>query len=141
MELEGVHKRAEVGASNAARPRVLLVSEDGEDLEHYTRLLSGLKGEITLSGSYADASAILERQAFDLVVVGQGTPAFEGCRVLQRARELRLGVPVVVMSHAADMNCYIRAMELGAVDYFESSMVPRQLLGLLDVYLNLQRAA
>jgi DNA-binding NtrC family response regulator len=141
MDAEGVHQRAEVGVKNAARPHILLVSEDEENLARYRRLLSGLKGEIITSGSYSDAAEILGRQAFDLVVVGQGTPAFEGCRVLQRARELHLNVPIVVISRVADMDCYIRAMELGAVDYFESVTTPRQLLGLLDVYLNLRQAA
>ncbi len=126
---------------SAREPRILLVCEDPEELNHYAKTLAGLGGKIETCWSYREAADRLGREAFDLVVVAQGTPAFEGCAVLKRARELNLATPMVVISHVANMSCYVQAMELGAVDYFESGTLPHQLLGLLDVYLNLGRAA
>ena len=125
----------------AREPRILLVCEDPEEMNHYTKTLAGLGGKVESCPSYREAVDRLGREAFDLVVVAQGTPAFEGCAVLKRARELNLTTPIVVISHVANMSCYIQAMELGAADYFESGTLPHQLLGLLDVYLNLSRAA
>ncbi len=121
--------------------RILLVSEDQEEMEYFMKTLAELDGDLVPCRSYVEALDRLGREKFNLIIVGQGTPAFEGCRVLERVRELHLSTPVVVTSRAADMGCYIRAMELGATDYLESGTMPRQLVGLLDVYLSMHRAA
>ncbi len=122
-------------------PRILLVSEDPDDMARIHLLLADLGATIVPCGSYQEASDILSRQSFDLAVVGQGSVAFEGDGVLERARDLHLRTPIVVVSRAADMGSYIRAMELGAVDYFEAGTMPRLMLGVLEAYLGLRQAA
>ncbi len=54
---------------------------------------------------------------FEFVMVSQGTPKFEGSRVLKRAAEINRSLPVLVVARCLDMSCYLEAMQLGAVDY------------------------
>jgi FixJ family two-component response regulator len=39
--------------------------------------------------------------------------------VLERAAELNLKAPILVVARCMDIHCYLDAMELGAVDYLE----------------------
>jgi DNA-binding NtrC family response regulator len=55
--------------------------------------------------------------AFDLIVVGQGSRNFEGRCVLAGASEFNRRLPVVVVARHLEMECYLEAMQLGAVDY------------------------
>ena len=56
-------------------------------------------------------------EVFAFVMVTQGTPNFEGRCVLERAVEIDRSLPVLVVARCLDMNCYLEAMQLGAVDY------------------------
>jgi FixJ family two-component response regulator len=73
----------------------------------------------------------LEDEAVSLVIVSQGTPAFEGRQMLERSLRLHPEVPVLVVARVVDMPCYLEAMGLGAVDYLERPD-PRDLARVVD---------
>lgn len=54
---------------------------------------------------------------FDVIVVVQGGPQFEGRCVLERAAKLDRRLPVIVVARILDMACYMEAKQLGAVAY------------------------
>jgi two-component system phosphoglycerate transport system response regulator PgtA len=62
------------------------------------------------------------------VVVSQGTQAFEGRGVLDRAQQLDRHRPVLVLARCIDMPCYLEAMQMGASDYLEKPVSPAELL-------------
>jgi two-component system C4-dicarboxylate transport response regulator DctD len=98
---------------------VLLVFEELEDLEDYGSLLSTLGYSIRMCNSAAEGIKTLETENFSLVIVGQGTPAFEGRQVLERSLQLDPNVPVLIIARALNVHCYLDAMDLGAIDYLE----------------------
>ncbi len=59
----------------------------------------------------------LESRAFEFIIVGQGSRFFEGRCVVERASKINLRLPVVVIARQLKMECYLEAMQLGAVDY------------------------
>ena len=63
------------------------------------------------------ASASCNRGTFDIIVVGQGSHNFEGRCVLEGAIAFDRQLPVVVVARHVEMECYLEAMQLGAVDY------------------------
>jgi DNA-binding NtrC family response regulator len=99
--------------------KVLVVSEDDGDLVSYCATLTALGYNVEMCSSYEGAARRIEGGKFDLVVLSQGTPAFEGRRVLLRNVELRRGLPIIVVARCLDVHCYLEAMELGALDYLE----------------------
>jgi DNA-binding NtrC family response regulator len=106
---------------------VLLILDDPDDLQTYGTALSSLGYKVVLCGSHNEGINSLETERVDLVVVSQGTRAFEGRSVLERALQLHPRLPVLVVARVLDMHCYFEAMEMGAADYLESPG-PRDLL-------------
>src|ERR1041384_8852301 len=79
------------------RFKTLLVDEDPGDARYYYGMLRAMGHEVVVSGSYEEALARLEREDFDMVVVAQGSPVFEGRQVVARALEADPGRPVLVV--------------------------------------------
>ena len=100
-------------------PTLLLMLEEPHQLEVYGNLLCD-KGYETLTCSCpCEGMHFLEAKDVSLVIVSQGTSAFEGRSMLERSRQLHPTVPVLVVARVVSMHCYLEAMNLGAFDYFE----------------------
>ncbi|MBZ5660984.1 MAG: response regulator [Acidobacteriia bacterium] len=70
-----------------------------------------------LSTSLTDARALVERQVFQFVLCDDELP---DCNLRTAIRVLSAatgGIPVIVLSHLADWDAYIRALSAGAFDY------------------------
>lgn len=129
--------------STYSRPkfRTLLVDEDPSDIRYYYGVLRAIGHEVVICQTYAEALALLERETFDMAVVGQGSPAFEGRQVLVRALEINPQTPVLVVARTLDIDCYLEAMEIGAADYLERCAAPRDFMRSVDSHLQLKTAA
>jgi len=117
------------------KPRVLLVDEDLDDLWRYSAFLYDQGYQVRAIPSFADGAACAEREDFDLIVVSQGSPSFEGRLVLARAIERNRWAPVLVLTRAIAMPCYIEAMQSGALDYMEKPLPPSEIGDLVAKHL------
>ena len=115
--------------------RVLLVDEDPVDREYNGKILREQGYEVQALGSYGEGSTYFDPEAFDLVVVTQGSPGFQGCVVLERALEIDRGLPALVLAECFDMNCYAEAMQLGAVDYLAEPFMAGELLRSVQIHV------
>jgi CheY-like chemotaxis protein len=96
---------------------VLMVDQNSNDLTYYAELFETLGFRVFRYESYAAAiNSILLGRTFDLAVVDQGSPAFEGRVVL---RYLRPFTPFVVLTRSYRVDCYREAIGLGAAEYLE----------------------
>jgi DNA-binding NtrC family response regulator len=125
----------------AARGRVLLVDGNRRDLDRFRSVLEAQGFEVCASLCCAEGLARLEEEAFDLVLIDQGGPAFEGRAVLGRVTELDRHTPAVVLTRCFDKGCYLEAMQLGAVDYLEKPLSPADTLRLAEKYLRPRKLA
>ena len=80
----------------------------------------------------------LADEVFDFVMVSQGTPNFEGSRVLKRATEINRSLPVLVVARCLDMGCYLEAMQLGAVDYLVEPLTVSEIGRVLENHSPIQ---
>jgi len=128
-------------ADEGSKFRTLLVVEDASDVRYYYGILHALGHEVIIAESYAQALALLERERFDMAVVGQGSPAFEGREVLVHALEMNPQMPVLVVARTLDIDCYLEAMEIGAADYLERCAAPRDVMRSVDAHLQMKTAA
>jgi|ERR1017187_5025763 DNA-binding NtrC family response regulator len=96
---------------------VLLVFEELRDLETYGNMLCSLGYRILVCNSTAEGIKALKTEDLSFVIVSQGTPAFEGRQVLEKAHELRPNVPALIIARVLDRHSYCEAMDLGAIDY------------------------
>ena len=132
-------QRARRGAANP-KGKLLLVDDDCRDLELYRTLLQRQGYEVRCSNSFAEGQNCLDCDRFDCIVVSQGSAAFEGRTVLQHAVEVDRRVPVLVLTRVADTDCYLEAMQLGAVDYLEKPLAPMEVVHIVEPYLKPYRA-
>ena len=119
---------------------VLLVDEDSEYLERIRRITQGMGYNIRTCNSYAEGIRQLESGAFEFVIVGQGSRFFEGRCVVERAININRRLPVIVVARHPEMNCYLEAMQLGAVDYVSDPSVGAEIARLMRTYLHPHQA-
>ena len=111
------------------RPKkVLLVDEEDNYLRMLRLTLEGQGFEVLTCTTFQSGIYSLEAEQFDFVVLGQGSKAFEGRPVLELAMRLDRSRPVLVLTRCIDMNCYLEAMQMGAIDYIEKPIPPVELL-------------
>jgi DNA-binding NtrC family response regulator len=135
MERQSVDGRRAHQLLGLARKRLLVVDEDLEDLLYYSAVLQRQGYEVHSIPSYKDGAASVGREDFDLILLSQGGPSFEGRSVLSRAIERDRHAPVVVLSRSIDMPCYIEAMQCGALDYMQKPRLPAEIGSLVRKYL------
>ncbi len=115
--------------------KVLLVDDDVHDLKYYCGVLRARGCEVVACASHNEALRCLEADSFKFIVVSQGSCAFEGRCVLERAIEIDRYTPVLVLTRCLYMNCYLEAMQLGAVDYLEKPVLPERMAWVLETHL------
>jgi DNA-binding NtrC family response regulator len=114
---QAVRERADKVEVRHLACKILLVDEDVQDLSNHAKLIEAEGFEAVKCGSYEAAIRSIEKEDFDLAMVDQGSPAFEGLVVLRYLKRFNCSTPFVVLARFADMKCYLQALELGAVDY------------------------
>jgi DNA-binding NtrC family response regulator len=96
---------------------VLLVSCDPLQCERLEKIVRQLGLHYTRCASLTDARGCIEGQIFRFVLCSDDLP---DCNLRTAVRVLTSstgGVPVIVLSHLADWDAYMRALGAGAFDY------------------------
>ena len=122
------------------KKRVLVVDEDLNDLLYYSAVLQHEGYDVRSLASYQEGVASFDNEAFDLVIVSQGTAAFEGRTVLVRAFDQNQRLPVFVLSRSSDIDCYLEAMQMGAFDYREKPLAASELAEMVGRHLQVPKS-
>lgn len=117
------------------RPSILLVDEGTLDREHYQQLLHDNGFDVWACSNYDEGARCLDSRQFDCILVDQGSPAFEGRRVLEQSVAKDRRLPVIVITRYHDISCYMEAMQLGAVDYLEKPLAAHEIIRVLKTHL------
>jgi DNA-binding NtrC family response regulator len=115
--------------------RVLLVNKDPQDLFHYRALLQDLGCQVRASSSFAEGMQCLGQGPFDLILLDQGSGRFEGQKLLAQAMEVDVELRVLVLARSYDRNCFLQAMQSGALDYLEGPLGAAEITALLETFI------
>lgn len=97
--------------------RVLVVDDEAPIRAALERLLKGMDCEVVAAVDGLQAQQELLQGAFDLVLTDLSMPGADGFEVLRAVRELRSGLPAIVLTaHSSTADC-VRAMRAGAADF------------------------
>jgi len=135
MDPSMASRRTEEHHLFVSRGKVLLVEPDPRDRHFYSEILQQRGLEVCACASYLEGIRCLDSGPVDLVVINQGSSAFEGRILLERALMIDRHLPVVVLTRSVDMNCYLEAMQLGAVDYLEKPLAPTEIVRAVETHL------
>jgi two-component system, LuxR family, response regulator FixJ len=103
----------------AAQPVVHIVDDDEGLRESLAFLLRSAALEVR---SFESAKAFLDalpRAVPGCVITDVRMPDMSGIELLLRLKELKLGVPVIVITGHGDIALAVEAMKMGAADFFE----------------------
>jgi DNA-binding NtrC family response regulator len=117
------------------RKRVLIVSESDRLANVAAEKLDQHGYEVHVSESFSKGEIALRSSAFDLVIVDQGSPCFEGRPVVEQAIAIDRYRPVLVVTSCVNMRCYLDAMCLGATDYLETPRSADQWLTIIRKFM------
>ena len=106
---------------------ILIVDDD--ELNRYTlarRLTRDGHANLGMAGNGVEALAAMRQDKFDLVLLDIMMPELDGFGVLEamKADPALSGIPVIVISANDDSANFVRAIELGAVDYLSKPFDP-----------------
>ena len=127
--------------SPAAAPavrRILTVEDEPDHLMAVEMLFRGEPGiEFFGAGTTAEADAILERQAIDLILLDLALPGEDGLSFCRRikAQERYRDLPVIAFSAFPRQIYESRAREVGCIDYFDKPFHPRDLIAAVRKHL------
>jgi two-component system, LuxR family, response regulator FixJ len=107
-------------SENAAAQRVVHVIDDDEGLRESLAFL--LRSAALEVRSFDSAKAFLNGlpdAAMGCVITDVRMPDMSGIELLRRLKELKVGVPVIVITGHGDIALAVEAMKIGASDFFE----------------------
>ena len=126
----------------SASPRILVV-DDNDDNRYTLTLYLDLEGyrDVTIANDGEEAVALLETEAFDLVLLDVMMPRLDGYGVLAwlKAKGRLHRLPVIMISALNEMASVVHCIELGAVDYLTKPFNPVLLRARLGASLEKKR--
>ena len=97
--------------------KILIASSDLPQCQKTEEIAERLGLQIVNCGSLSDARARIDAQPFQLVLCSDDLPDCNLRTALRVLASSTGGVPVIVLSHLAEWDAYIRALDAGAFDY------------------------
>jgi two-component system response regulator PilR (NtrC family) len=113
----GTADNPETGAAAIPPARILVVDDERSMREFLTILLQRDGHTVIAAGDGRTAMGQLEQAAPDLVLSDIRLPDLTGVQVLERARQVSPGTPVILLTAYASTESAIQALKLGAFDY------------------------
>jgi DNA-binding response OmpR family regulator len=134
MLQENPHSIDEAEVRSSPR-KVLVVDEDIQDLRSHAMPFEAHGCKVYKCSSYETALRSVEKEDFDLAIVDQGSPAFEGERVILHLNHYSRRTPFIVLARRKDTKCYLKALGLGAVDYLEKPVSAEEMNRVIQHFL------
>lgn len=109
-------------------PRLLIVDDSAFERRCIARLLAdfdGLRAEFAAGG--VAALQALERDPPDLILTDLVMPDVDGLELVRRAREMRPGLPILLMTAFGGEDEAVQALRAGASDYISKSRLEKDL--------------
>jgi len=96
---------------------ILVVDDEREFLELMTNRLQKRGFTVTVASCGEQALDLVEKEAFDALVLDVKMPGIDGIEVLRKVKQLRPHLPVLLLTGHASVEVAMSGVESGAVDY------------------------
>ena len=114
--------------SPAAARAVHIIDDDQALRESLAFLLRTHQLEVRSFDSAKTFLDALPDASFGCVITDIRMPGMSGIDLLRRLKELKIGVPVIVITGHGDVSLAVEAMKIGAADFFEKPFNDDQLV-------------
>jgi DNA-binding NtrC family response regulator len=114
------------------KPRVLIVDDEENIRFTLTQALASLPLDIDTAAEGEQALKKVEQGKFSLILLDLRMPGMDGMQVLERLRESRPEIPVVVLTAHGTIETAVDAMQLGAIEFLQKPFVPEDVRRLVS---------
>jgi len=97
--------------------RILIVDDEPNVCQFLSEYLEYKGFETQISYSGAKALKYLKTESFDAILLDLIMPEMNGLEVLEKIREMKIMIPVIIVTGVKDKNVAEDAIKLGAVDF------------------------
>ena len=108
--------------------RILLVDDEPDILTVFQRTLEHEELEVEPARTGEQALELLDKEAYDLVLLDVCMPTMSGLEVLGKLKEKGIRTPTVVVSGAGSVDLAVQAIKLGAFDFVQKPIHRERLL-------------
>ena len=130
-----------MASENAAAQPVVHIIDDDEGLrESLAFLLRAAQLEVRSFDSAKTFLDALPDAPVGCIITDIRMPDMSGIELLRRLKELKLGIPVIVITGHGDVPLAVEAMKIGAADFFEKPFNDDQLVASVRAALQQQQA-
>ena len=112
--------------------RILVIDDDESMRDSCRQALARKAGRIEVAEDGLTGLGILEKEAFDLVILDLRMPGLSGMEVLNRIKQEYPEVVVVVITGYATVESAVEAMRRGAYDFLPKPFTPESLRAIVD---------
>ena len=117
--------------TESAMPYVLVVDDDPDMREVMSRFLAGAGYEVSAAGGVLEGLDAMDRRSPDVVVADFVMPDGTGSEILEGARKLPTGPPVIVVSCTVCMDTASDLLSAGAAGVLAKPFSRCELLGVV----------
>lgn len=96
---------------------ILIVDDEHEFLELMSNRLQKRGFTVSTAANGEAALELIGQRSFDAMVLDVKMPGIDGIEVLRRVKEMRPGMPVLLLTGHASIEAAMTGVESGAVDY------------------------
>src|SRR6476659_8307857 len=97
--------------------QILIVDDEASIRVTLSALLKRAGYDVTPAENGAEAVALLERQAFDLMLVDLKMPGMDGMQVVAAARQRQPDIAIIVLTGHGSLDSAIDGLHQGVFDY------------------------
>lgn len=118
--------------------KILVVDDDRRLRDLLNRYLSENQFEVALASDAPSMNRVLQKSAFDLIVLDLMMPGEDGLSIVRRLRGARDHTPIIMLTAKGEDIDRIVGLEVGADDYLAKPFNPRELLARIHAVLRRQ---
>ncbi len=118
--------------------KILVVDDDLRLRDLLNRYLSENQFEVALASDSPSMNRVLQKSAFDLIVLDLMMPGEDGLSIVRRLRGARDQTPIIMLTAKGEDIDRIVGLEVGADDYLAKPFNPRELLARIHAVLRRQ---
>ena len=121
------------------RPSVLIIDDDPTFCLMLKSFLS--KKDFATATAFSGTEALnqVRKENFDVILSDFRLPDTDGLELLKEIREIKPGMPVIIMTSYADIRIAVKAMQNGAYEYVTKPVNPDEILLTINNALNREK--
>ena len=123
---------------NRTTKKLLVVDDDAKLRDLLQRYLTEQQFEVALAADATAMNRLMQREAYDLIILDQMLPGEEGLSIIRRLRAASDRTPIIMLTAKGDDVDRIIGLEMGADDYVPKPFNPRELVARIHAVLRRQ---